>query len=57
MRIEGCRRQPQQKAVVPGRVAEFESWLPIAIAVIVALRLYYVISGRCGELLTSSPTP
>jgi hypothetical protein len=39
------------------RIADFKSWLPIAIAVIVAMLLYYAISGRCGEMLNSSPTP
>jgi hypothetical protein len=39
------------------RVADFKSWLPIAIAVIAAMLLYYAISGRCGELLGSSAAP
>ncbi len=38
-------------------MADFKSWLPIAIALIVALLLYYVISGRCGELLSGGPPP
>lgn len=39
------------------RVVDFKSWLPIAMAAIVAVLLYYVISGRCGELLSGGPPP
>jgi hypothetical protein len=39
------------------RVADFKSWLPIAIAVIVGVLFYYVITGRCGELLSGSAAP
>jgi hypothetical protein len=48
---EGCRTQSYQKPAVPGRAADFKSWLPIAIAAIVVLPLYYVITGRCSGLL------
>jgi hypothetical protein len=39
------------------RVADFKSWLPIAIAAIVGVLLYHAISGRCGELLNGSAAP
>jgi hypothetical protein len=42
-----------QPILFPMRIANFKSWLPIAIAAIVAVLLYYVVSGRCGELLAA----
>lgn len=49
--------RPQRAILCTMRVADFKSWLPIAIAVIAAMLLYYAISGRCGELLGSSAAP
>ena len=39
----------------PMRIADFKSWLPLALIIIVAFLLYLAITGRCGELLRGGP--
>ncbi|MCX6842792.1 MAG: hypothetical protein NTX53_10965 [candidate division WOR-3 bacterium] len=39
------------------RIADFKSWLPLALIIIVAFLLYFATSGRCDEPLSGGPPP